>query len=315
MSNYYNLKIKITLKSSVITPFHSDTIFGHICWGYRYQFGEREFLDNFIPAFNTETPSIILSNAFPESYLPMPILPHDKQNLTDYKFKHLKYIDRDRFKELNSNGITKRNVFEVYKDNNLEYLPVTEEFLHTSIDRISGSALEKHLYQQEETFYAENTVFDLYCKIYYPMTPEKFNKCLEYINISGFGKDKSSGKGNVELKITDESVDFSLNNPNAFMNLSNYVPKKDDPVNGNYDIFTKFGKLGGDFANSPHDGSGIIKPFKKPVLMIKPGSTFYTDNCKEFYGRVVDNIRTDNGYIKQYGISYPIPIKIGENDE
>lgn len=307
MPEYKNLKIKITLKSSVITPFHSDTIFGHLCWGYYYQFGEEDFKGNFLPAFNTDTPSLILSNAFPENHLPLPILPPGKQNNTNSSNRKNKrqYISKNIFKELNATkGIIEENI----PNNNDEDFDIADEFLHTAIDRITGSALENKLYQQEEIFYKDNAVFDLYCKILPPMTIEKLNKCLEYINISGFGKDKSAGKGGVKFEITDEPVDFNLNNPNAFMNLSNYIPKKEDPVNGNYDIFTKFGKLGGHFANSSH-------PFKKPVLMIKPGSTFYTENCKEFYGRVVDNIQTENGHIKHYGISYPIPIKIGDNHE
>lgn len=319
-----NFKIKITLKSSVITPFHSDTIFGHICWGFYYLYGKEDFM-KFLKSFENENPAIILSNAFPENFLPMPILSpmnieagtsvDDRiKTFRNYKrFIKEKLIKKRVFDELNKEGLSEKKLLERYKNGSSGEISVTDEFLHTSINRLSGSALEGYLYEQEESFYKDNMAFDLYCKIADPMTEGRLEKCFEYINNSGFGKDKSSGKGRVEFTISDEDIIFSSSGCNAFMNLSNYMPGKNDPISGYYKLFTKFGKLGGYFANSSYDGSGIVKPFKKPVMMMVPGSTFLlTDRIREFYGKVVDNLKMMDGYIKHYGLSYPVPVNIGE---
>lgn len=64
-------KIKICLTSSLLTPFHSDILWGHICWALRYISDLQEFLD----AYSSDEPPLLISNAFPEGYLPYPVLP------------------------------------------------------------------------------------------------------------------------------------------------------------------------------------------------------------------------------------------------
>ncbi|MFH0775903.1 MAG: hypothetical protein V2A53_10560 [bacterium] len=63
-------RVRLKLLSSVATPFQADTIFGHLCWAYRYTKGESALmglLDNPIPP-------LLVSNGFPDGFLPMPSL-------------------------------------------------------------------------------------------------------------------------------------------------------------------------------------------------------------------------------------------------
>ena len=65
-------KVELELRGPVSTPFHSGTLFGHLCWRLLEKEGEealKEFLKG--PA---EFPFLI-SSAFPAGNLPRPLLP------------------------------------------------------------------------------------------------------------------------------------------------------------------------------------------------------------------------------------------------
>lgn len=66
-------RITIRPRSSLSTPLHSDTLFGHLCWALRYSKGE-DTLKKFLEKL-TKDPSIcILSSGFPSGYFPRPNL-------------------------------------------------------------------------------------------------------------------------------------------------------------------------------------------------------------------------------------------------
>jgi len=65
-------KVEIKLKSSIRTPFHADTIFGHLCWAMRFLEGE-EKLKAWLKNYG-ESPTLI-SNGFLLGKFPRPILP------------------------------------------------------------------------------------------------------------------------------------------------------------------------------------------------------------------------------------------------
>lgn len=60
--------------SSFITPLQSDTIFGHLAWAAALTHGDGE-LAELLRAFRQGKPPFLLSEAFPEGYLPAPALP------------------------------------------------------------------------------------------------------------------------------------------------------------------------------------------------------------------------------------------------
>lgn len=79
---HYTIKIKPL--APFLTPMQSDTIFGHICWAMVYLriFNGDKSLAAFLDRFTQSEPPLVISNAFPDGYLPFPILPvsaRDKQ--------------------------------------------------------------------------------------------------------------------------------------------------------------------------------------------------------------------------------------------
>ena len=144
---------------------------------------------------------------------------------------------------------------------------------HSKINRLSGTTIERSLFTTRERFYG-NEEFEAYCKIGESFSVEKLRGCLEFINSNGYGKKKSTGKGNIECTVESGAPGISSTAANAFMTLSNYVPRADEPVSGYYRVFTKYGKLGGHFASSPISDGDTPMPFKYPLVMFEAGSVF-----------------------------------------
>ncbi len=177
-----------------------------------------------------------------------------------------------------------------------------EDVYHNTINRLTNTVLEEGgLYSVTNYFFGYKiNVYILDDFFGY----DGINKIFHFISYSGYGKDKSTGKGAFSFELIE---DFNLpnsNSPNGFMVLSNFFPEDNFKVKGYYEIFTKFGKLGGDWARNPN-----INPFKKPIIFIKPGGVILTDDLKEYYGKIIKNVHT-NQEIVQYGITLALGVKV-----
>ncbi|MFZ6017246.1 MAG: hypothetical protein ACOYU0_06525 [Nitrospirota bacterium] len=62
-------RIRIEIQSGIITPFHADTIFGHLCWVVAYQ-EDNKRLQKFLEPFRDGEPPFVISDGFPAGYLP-----------------------------------------------------------------------------------------------------------------------------------------------------------------------------------------------------------------------------------------------------
>ena len=123
----------------------------------------------------------------------------------------------------------------------------------------------------------------------------------------GYGRDKSTGKGKIKV---GEIIPFEMpkvENPNAVLLLGPCAPKEDDPADGYWQVFTRYGKLGGDWATGPGP-TGEHNPFKKPLTMLKAGSVLFTDSPNLYYGRLIDNVHPDFTEVRHYGLALAMPI-------
>src|SRR5690554_620109 len=286
--------------SSFLTPFDSDSLFGAVCWAIRWKKGERE-LKNFLKSYQEEPPFLI-SNGFRHDCLPLPVLPDltrdESRNLikslfgyinpANYKqglnlLKELKKVDcipRDLFKKY-VNNFSKKLFLEDFfagKLNEYNYLYFdiqnkkiikkindffkTKDVYHNNINRLTGTVNEGGLYNQTETKY--NSLIDIYVRT---NKPGYFREIFRILELEGFGKRRSTGKGQFEIKNNlEENKLPSAVNPNYFMTLSNYVPAE-EKIEGFYQLDIKRGKLGSVFA-SRRD----LSPWKLPFVYYQPGS-------------------------------------------
>lgn len=308
-----------------ISPFqtllHSDTIFGHICWALRYLNGEDELL-KFLRAFNDDNSALILSDGFPKDYLPMPVLrplslEEENELQRQYKsrldfaremkaLKKVSYIQVSAL-EILKNGLSYYNLYtkhflgEILLEN--PKISKTDEAWHNAKNRLTDRVIEGKLFAKEDTFYEEGTELNVYIEDIYFDRKELY-EIFNFISRSGYGADKSVGRGAFKYDLLDGWDLPETENPNAFMTLSHYHPQKGDFNKGFYDVSTKFGKIGGHWASGIDGG-----PYKMPLLMLKPGSVFFTDTHKSFYGGLVPNVHKQQGVV-HYGIAMPLKVRV-----
>ncbi|MFH1672278.1 MAG: hypothetical protein ABIF87_02455 [Pseudomonadota bacterium] len=335
MCEYDKYTVEIEFLSSVETPLHADTIFGHICWAYRY-LNDEEDLKIFLSLYdeNPTQPLLLVSNGFPKGYLPKPVIPpinqedlqkvvkEDERIEASFKIKTIKKADiipKEIFKKLQRNKIRPLDLFAaMYENDNYRGIMREKEghqavmVQHNTIDRIQGSARRGGLYAQDETFFdPTQSAFEVYLKTSF-FSFEELTRIFEFIRMQGFGRDKSTGKGHFSLKIRG-GIDLPESaEPNAFMTLSSYVPAKNDPIKGYYNIIHKYGKLGGAYAAGSPDVYN--NPFKVPLIMFSAGSTFIDDhyNNRRIYGCLLDNVHS-NGGIRHYAYAFPVGISIEDD--
>lgn len=80
-------RITLNLKSAFATPLKGDTLFGQLCWAIRNRLGE-DRLNELLDGYTSGQPFAVVSDAFPQGYLPLPKLPglfYDKIDGEDRK--------------------------------------------------------------------------------------------------------------------------------------------------------------------------------------------------------------------------------------
>lgn len=303
-------RLKLRPRSSFLTPWQADTVFGNICWIIALREGI-EALQQFLRSYRENDPFFILSDGFPRNLFPAPLhlslIKSKGETFDDYKkdkeSKRISWIYEESFEAIMNGNMDAqiKGVSEAYK---------TFTTLHSTISRVTGTTGDEgSLFELEEhalnTSRGESDIISVYCKIKdgYEDTLLSLFQDLSRI---GYGKKKSIGKGAFDIEGHLETFDKldGLPGANGFMSLSSFIPAKTDPTKGFYKVFVKYGKLGGEYAFCGN-------PFKKPLVMLTAGSVFYADGgLRPYYGRMIENISAAKPEIVHYAYAFAVPIKI-----
>lgn len=287
-------KIKLKPQSSQITPWQSDTVFGSLCWILAQTEGA-ERLKSFLDLYEKGEYPLVISDGFPGDLLPKP-LALNASLLEEEKAKKIDFVNLEEFNEILNN----KNVDVVPKGTFSREIGV----MHNEISRITNTVVDGGLFEVTECYW-EETFITLYLGID-DSWKEQILNLFEILSQRGFGKRTSVGKGQFTIEDFSEFQYFEISeNSNAFVTLSNYVPRKTDPTEGLYKTFVKYGKLGQSYALSDN-------PFKKPLLMIKPGAVFWTERPQYAYGRLVHNVSYDFPEVLHCGCTLAIPAYINK---
>jgi CRISPR-associated protein Csm4 len=275
----------------------------------RYLFGE-DALTAFLRRYEEGAPPVLLSNGFPGDYLPCPAVrapsidasaPLDQQRSlfgVQRQRRKLLLIPIQQFNQVISSGDL--NFARQVAEGGLSTRRVTLKNQLSRLTATTGAA--GALYSFDEYFSPEVTV---YAKVAGDFV-DSLRRLLDYLIHVGYGKRKSAGYGHIANAELQQFQGFdSPVDANGFVTLSNFVPAADDPCNGNWTIVVKYGKLGEERAVS-----GQV--FKKPLLMLAAGSTFYDWPCREYYGRLVRGLNPAHADVVQYGLALPVPMRLPE---
>jgi CRISPR-associated protein Csm4 len=298
-------KVTLGTESWLASAWQADTIWGHLCWGIKYNYGE-DALTDFIGAYVKGIPPLLLSDGFPGDFLPRPLTPEpeseERQSLGDQRqqFRHRKELKGTHLltREEFDSAINGKQFILTVKGN-VETRMVT---LKNQLNRMTGTTgADGRLFSFEQYRWPSVTI---YLKVADDFV-ERAGELFQHLAQSGYGKRKSVGYGQLKLLKFEPFPGFSSPaNANGFVSLSSFVPAAGDPTSGYWDLLVKYGKLGEEFATAGN-------PFKKPLVMFTAGTTFYASPCREYYGRLVRGLSpvlTDR--VVQYGLALPVPMKL-----
>lgn len=322
---------KIKTISPYLTPWQSDTIYGHIFWAISLLEGEEE-VSKIIKDFEDKNPPFIISNGLVENSFPLlqkdniereftnECMKYFKENRIFKVVQKLKKINKissvslEEFNSLRASLSNKdfiKNILwqRVSKDENKDNIKNVEismtQTYHNIINRLSGSTGENGIFVQKEYISEKNICIYIKIREDYPL--EKLDKYLKWIEENGYGKKVSSGKGQIKRISFDKFDKFvEIKDANAFVVLSNYIPAEDDYKKVHHlEILTKIPKLASDYT----DNSVI---FKKTFSCFTVGSIFKTNNPeKEVVGKVLRDIHIDKKIV-QVGIPFILGVKLDD---
>ncbi len=321
--------------SAYSTQLQSDTIFGHLCWAVSYLFDDNNAKLLSLLSELERQPVLRLSSAFVQGKLPKPAcsLKHEAlSRLSDQLRQEFDWLDDFTVYSLQKKArqepyVTVQSLVEkafVYdlEDQHYAWLleharqelarrehhtdvkdkPRIERSLefHNRIDRLSGTTGNFGELFASPVVYSE-LCFESYLETDF-FSEDELRQIFRHISQTGFGKDKSTGKGRFEIELEPHNWG-DCPQFNAYLNLSNMVPAANDPLLVAYDSGTKFAKLGGDYATT-------ATPFKYPLYMFHPGAVFFVrDQSERPTGSMLKNVHPDPRIVQNL-YSYNIPIYV-----
>jgi CRISPR-associated protein Csm4 len=321
-------RVRLRPRSATLSPWQADTLFGHWCWLIRYEEGEaalRTFLDH----YRAGEPPIVLSNGFPEDWLPRPILPPrlrtPSRKKTDQVWamqaakagKDVRFVSLDDFNALCRGDevllTTSPNV--VMQRTELKNL-INRLTGTTAGFEIEGEEVGGRLFDCQEIAYVDRSGLlpkpldvSIYVKVADEESAKKAEDLFRRLARSGYGAKKAVGYGQFEVVEFRRFDGFpELDGANGFVSLSNWVPAGSDPQVGFYNTMVKYGKLGEELAVSEN-------PFKFPLTMLIAGSSFYAEGeVKDYYGRLVTGIAPAAPEVVQYGYAFAVSARLAVED-
>ena len=325
MYDIYLWKVRPT--SSHMTPWQSDTIYGHMLYAIAMLYGKEEY-DKVVEDFIKLKSPFIVSDGFINGKLPLfnksiinredteffsKIVNKDLIETVKYlkKINKIKNISMEEFNKLRTSEFSNKDFIvkklkEIVEDNKKEVnkkqiIQNVALVLHNNINRCTGATIENGIFSLKEIFI--NGEIHVFIKIRKDFSIEKINNILKFIESNGFGKKISSGKGAIErISFEKYNVFEEVKDANAFISLSNYMPKE-----GDYEEVicgTPLVKRG----KTTDIGNNMNFPFKKPFACFIPGALFKGKINNE-KGKVLTNIYISKNIV-QIGIPFVLGVKL-----
>ncbi len=337
------MRVKIielyNLKSGLKSLLPSDTLWGNICWGIKYLFGNDE-LQKFIQSYQNNSPELIISSSFPYyridhqtfRFFPRPILPvksfdkiQQENEKKSFSEKISSLLNRKEQKEIQ---ILEQSFFEKVLNGEADYdlLPDTtppkilpNSVTRNTIDRIRGGTLKINntgqLFTEEEIYiHLANENKNVQTGLFFLAIDNSHGKLeasMRLLSHIGIGGNRSIGKGIFEFSV--DSLDIrEPQQANALTNLSLYYPTPEE-LNScsahsalfNYQLEQRAGFFG-EVRNKKYK--------KNPVIYFKEGSVFPFFEKKIYGNNKIIRARDQNDLsdydVYQYGIGFMLRMNV-----
>ncbi|WP_314283414.1 type III-A CRISPR-associated RAMP protein Csm4 [Haemophilus sputorum] len=280
-------RFTLTLQSAIGTPLVGDTLFGQLCWAIRNRFGEARLIE-LLDGYTAQRPFMVVSDAFPEGFLPLPTLPSKFwETKTETDRKSLKKVQWVKISDVKKSAV--KFWQECALQANFKFEKEKQDQFHNTINRQTNTTGEGQFapYSTELTWFGIEQKFDIYIVLdEVRFSLDDLTQILKDIGSFGFGRDASIGLGKFYCD-NSKAVDFTQQNANCYLTLANCAPQNLglDKAYCYYQITTRFGRHGDIQALSS-------SPFKKPIILAKPAAIFTPETYEPrlFLGNGLGNV-------------------------
>ena len=283
-------RVTFSLQSAFATPLKGDTLFGQLCWAIRNCLGETH-LNQCLEGYIKGQPFAIVSDAFPEDYLPLPKLPGCFYQIPEGEdrkaVKKRAWLPEAELQKpltewlrhaVNAKAIAEgAALVGATPTSRLKTSTLSEKHPqpHNTINRQTNTTGEGGFapYSVEQEWFIPGLRWTVYLLLDTDrLSLEDCQQCLTDIGDFGFGKDASIGMGKFKIEDFMEKPLPTQNSANACLTLAPCAPQGlgFDSQHSYYQLFTRFGRHG-DVAVHQEG-----KPFKNPVLLTQTTAVFYT---------------------------------------
>lgn len=301
------------------TPLVGDTLFGQLCWGFAHRFGS-DWLTERLQGYTEGNPFLVLSDAFPQGFLPLPTVPgtfwKPQDNFDRKVLKKKRWLPIMKMEASFPawQGLAQSDA-EVAKSilNKGDFpLQKLETQPHNTINRATSTTGEGQFapYTQTQIWFHPDLRFELYAVLDETrVSAEELLATLTDMGQSGYGRDASIGLGKFEIERDTGFADLPhAPNPNAWLTLAPSAPQGlgFDATKSFYQPLTRFGRHGD---AAVHSGN----PFKRPLLLAKTGSVFAPANGvdnRSFLGQGLGNISSTRPEAVAQGYAPVVGIRV-----
>lgn len=291
------IKVKIKPLTNFSSTILGETLFGQICWQIRVEQGE-DFLRQILQGYTQGAPFLIVSDAFPQNCLPMPLLPSNFWNMDgqDLKASKKKVWIETKFLSKPIRDWKKFAITDLACSR-------SSVQTHNTIDRYTGTTGTGQFAPFNSTVrtYPKDTLLDVYLLVIEELEKIVLD-CIKSIGLFVFGKDASAGQGKFEL-VSSEEVHWD-SRAGSYLTLSSSDLSGMEIVSPTfYKARTHFGRHGGTSAVAKN-------PFKRPLLLAACAAviTPLESEARNWVGNGISNVSPDypETVHQGYAITYPL---------
>jgi len=315
-------RVCLELRSRLGTPLVSDTLWGHLAWGYRYLHGEKR-LTQWLEAYEEQTP-LALSDPLPRGAMPQPALPPPPLPVT-----RPKDTDADEVKKLRKStwismeawtkaatALCAESLQQAVENHPLRAPMVKESLMtHAGVNRLTGGTEQEGggaIFTDKAEHWSEedggSVRFDVWT--WWTGSPAELRELFRAGLAGGYGRDGASGAGHLVVREIEERSLPTVEGANAMTLLGCAVPRPTDPARGFFVFETRAGRLGGTFATGATP-SGSTQRQKRPVTMLRRGSVLLGTTEHGLVGRTLRGVHEDEA-IRHCGVTIAAPCRLTE---
>lgn len=193
-----------------------------------------------------------------------------------------------------------------------DLLFASEAVQHNHIDRLAGATVEGMLFYRNETFFAAGSGLWAFLAANEEDLRHYFEPALHYLADTGFGADRSVGKGQFAIRCQEFSLPFEPAQKTAMMTLSHYLPLPEEinlqaqPLA--YTLKVLRPKREQKYLPPSPARQTTAPIYKLAIQVFEPGSVFALQQPKSIYGRLARLTPADDTPIYQSGAAIMVTL-------